>query len=262
MLLHLLLHLFVSFALFFLEFLLFFGVKQTQVKYSLLQVHFVSGLIKGNSLGVEDAIPNVELVILGYVFVLGISEQGLLNYIDLVVLLEGVLLEVSHVVVYVVLLDTYFYVRFDFLLELSVGSHELLYVFFVEILVIILLMELNSCLLQSFFTLAQQLLYVRKEMLEQCRVIHYEFLDDCSVNVLRRKLVRVALFYDFGHLRKVPRNGGCVLLDNQVVVASYVLKEVSVLLYVSENGLKLWHLFVFVIKVLFGSVDEQFNLTI
>lgn len=72
------------------------------------------------------------------------------------------------------------------------------------------------------------LLDVVKNRSEDGWVVHNDFIDDGSVDVLRREFVGIALLYHLGHFGKVLADGQCILVDNHIVVLIDVLDEYRV----------------------------------
>lgn len=99
-------------------------------------------------------------------------------------------------------------------------------------------------------------------MLEEGLIIHYEFVDDCAVDVLTWELVGVAFFDHFGHLSEMTRDGWSVLLDYQVVVANYVLKEESVVWEILEQWFECQALLLLCFQIIRSFLDQLFDITI
>jgi hypothetical protein len=64
---------------------------------------------------------------------------------------------------------------------------------------------------------------------EMSVIINDQLVDDCSMDILRWKLVLVSLLNYLSHLCEVARNSRSILPDDQIVVVDYVLKELCVI---------------------------------
>ena len=117
-------------------------------------------------------------------------------------------------------------------------------------------------LLDCFLMFGVLLLDMCKEMFEKGLIIHYQFVDDCAVDVLTWELVGVAFFYHFGHLSEVTRDGGSVLLDYQVVVANHVLQEKCVVWKILEQWFEFQTLLLLCFQIIRSFLNQFFDITI
>ena len=284
MLRHLLLDLLVSLPLLFLELLLFFCVKHAQVKHVVLcrvgihqMVDLVGQVLASlistvRLIGVRDhqAIPDVQfLVVLGVVgialFVFSFSSQLLLNLVDFIVLFKGMLLQVTHVVVDIQQGHSFVDVCLHILGELLEYFHKLNQVLgrLAKLLLVLTLTSGNTHLLfDGLLMLSVLLLDVVEHVSEQTRIVHDQFVDDGSVDVLGWKLVAVALFDHFGHFCEVLGYSLSVLLDDQVVVENDVLHEAGVVGQVLEQWLELQVLPAFVFQILTCLLHENLDISV
>ena len=56
------------------------------------------------------------------------------------------------------------------------------------------------------------LLDVVEDVAEESLVVHYQFVNDRTMNVLRREFIRITFLDYFGHLGKVTRDRLSILL--------------------------------------------------
>ena len=151
---------------------------------------------------------------------------------DLIVFLEGVSAQVLHLLVNVYESHTFTDVLLHLDEEVPVNFHELLHVLRVlahSFGTFLLVLDFS---LHCFLIFGEFLLDVEEEILKQLLIIHNKLIDNRSMHVDTRELIRVAVD-DTGHAGEVIRNLLCVCVNDEVVVTSNVFKEIAIVCIVA-----------------------------
>lgn len=99
-------------------------------------------------------------------------------------------------------------------------------------------------ILKIFLMLVELNLNMIEEFFENILIIHYKFINDCSVHILAGKFIWIAID-DFCHSGEMSRNSLSVSLNDKVIIANYNIYELMVVDEIAQKRNKLDFLVIF-----------------
>ena len=282
---HLLLYFLVALPLLLLQLLLLLGVKKAQVEHFVLHSLRIQEVIESTiqeilvvlvpTLSVRlvriihrrrEAISLIQKLIqfrLLYLVLIGLlCHEFDFNLMHLIIFLYSMLPQISHIIVNIEKRYTFLNVIMNLFGKLLICFNKLDQILCLFRQIAVSMSSIAHLLLDCFLMFGVLLLDMCKEMFEKGLIIHYQFVDDCAVDVLTWELVGVAFFYHFGHLSEVTRDGGSVLLDYQVVVANHVLQEKCVVWKILEQWFEFQTLLLLCFQIIRSFLNQFFDITI
>ena len=184
----------------------------------------------------------------------GILIQDLdFDFVDFVVFFQCMRSQVLHLLVNIYKRHALANILLHLHEEVPVHLHELLHILRVLTHALGTVLLVLYLALHRFLVFGELLLYVEEEILEELRVIHDELVNNGTMHVDARELVRVAVDYA-GHSSKVIRNLLRVRVDNKVIITGDVLQEVAIVGVVAGQRCK-FNQVLSVVGLLFPEVE-------